>query len=71
MFRYLIVRLKSVVSTTTRIWLRERAADKSSGVFFDPAGWQARNLLQHTFMTFSRQRSIVRRVRERQRENGF
>ncbi|VDN51175.1 unnamed protein product [Dracunculus medinensis] len=35
--RYVIVRLASVISGTTRIWVRERAAEKSSGIFFDPA----------------------------------
>uniref|UniRef100_A0A0N5BKF4 39S ribosomal protein L33, mitochondrial n=1 Tax=Strongyloides papillosus TaxID=174720 RepID=A0A0N5BKF4_STREA len=35
--RYVIVRLASVISGTTRIWVRERAKPKFSGVFYDPA----------------------------------
>uniref|UniRef100_A0A915A8A9 Uncharacterized protein n=1 Tax=Parascaris univalens TaxID=6257 RepID=A0A915A8A9_PARUN len=35
--RYVIVQLASVISGTTRVWVRERAAEKFSGIFFDPA----------------------------------
>ncbi|CEF63602.1 Hypothetical protein SRAE_1000186200 [Strongyloides ratti] len=35
--KYVIVRLASVISGTTKVWIRERAAPKFSGVFFDPA----------------------------------
>ncbi|CAI4227454.1 unnamed protein product [Auanema sp. JU1783] len=35
--KYVIVQLASVITGSTRVWVRERAADKFSGVFFDPA----------------------------------
>uniref|UniRef100_A0A914DYT1 Uncharacterized protein n=1 Tax=Acrobeloides nanus TaxID=290746 RepID=A0A914DYT1_9BILA len=35
--KYQIVRLASVISGTTRIWLRERAAPSVQQVLFDPA----------------------------------
>ncbi|KAH7710588.1 hypothetical protein AAVH_22138 [Aphelenchoides avenae] len=35
--KYVIVRLASVVSGTTRVWLRDRAADKAAQVLYDPA----------------------------------
>uniref|UniRef100_A0A0M3I9S5 39S ribosomal protein L33, mitochondrial n=1 Tax=Ascaris lumbricoides TaxID=6252 RepID=A0A0M3I9S5_ASCLU len=35
--RYVIVQLASVISGTTRVWVRERAAEKFSGIFYDPA----------------------------------
>uniref|UniRef100_A0A915PW11 TOG domain-containing protein n=1 Tax=Setaria digitata TaxID=48799 RepID=A0A915PW11_9BILA len=35
--KYVIVQLASVISGTTRIWIRERAADKFRGIFYDPA----------------------------------
>uniref|UniRef100_A0A0N4Z7A4 39S ribosomal protein L33, mitochondrial n=1 Tax=Parastrongyloides trichosuri TaxID=131310 RepID=A0A0N4Z7A4_PARTI len=35
--KYVIVQLASVISGTTRVWVRERAAAKYSGTFFDPA----------------------------------
>ncbi|OZC12088.1 hypothetical protein X798_00607 [Onchocerca flexuosa] len=35
--KYVIVQLASVVSGSTRIWIRERAADKFRGIFYDPA----------------------------------
>jgi hypothetical protein len=31
------VQLKSIVSGTTKVWLRERAGDKVTKVFYDPA----------------------------------
>lgn len=37
-FRYVIVQLASVISDSTRIHIRERAADKFRGIFYDPAG---------------------------------
>lgn len=36
-FRYVIVQLASVISGTTRMWIRERSAEKAQGIFFDPA----------------------------------
>ncbi|TKR60319.1 hypothetical protein L596_027582 [Steinernema carpocapsae] len=35
--RYVIVQLASVISGSTRVWVRERLAEKASGIFFDPA----------------------------------
>uniref|UniRef100_A0AAF5HXQ1 Signal recognition particle receptor subunit beta n=1 Tax=Strongyloides stercoralis TaxID=6248 RepID=A0AAF5HXQ1_STRER len=35
--KYVIVRLASVISGTTKIWVRQRADPKFKGVFFDPA----------------------------------
>ncbi|MFH4982358.1 hypothetical protein AB6A40_009067 [Gnathostoma spinigerum] len=35
--KYLIVQLASVISGSTRVWIRERAAEKFSGIFYDPA----------------------------------
>uniref|UniRef100_A0A1I8EVE5 Uncharacterized protein n=1 Tax=Wuchereria bancrofti TaxID=6293 RepID=A0A1I8EVE5_WUCBA len=35
--KYVIVQLASVISGSTRIWIRERAADKFRGIFYDPA----------------------------------
>ncbi|KAM3717689.1 39S ribosomal protein L33 [Dirofilaria immitis] len=35
--KYVIVQLASVISGSTRIWLRERTADKFRGIFYDPA----------------------------------
>ncbi|KAI6189733.1 Signal recognition particle receptor subunit beta [Aphelenchoides bicaudatus] len=35
--KYIIVQLKSLVSGSTRVWVRERATEKFSGIFFDPA----------------------------------
>uniref|UniRef100_A0A915E568 Uncharacterized protein n=1 Tax=Ditylenchus dipsaci TaxID=166011 RepID=A0A915E568_9BILA len=35
--KYVVVQLASIISGTTRVWVRERAAEKSAGVFFDPA----------------------------------
>lgn len=31
------MQLASVISGTTRVWVRERAAEKFSGIFYDPA----------------------------------
>ena len=36
-FRYVIVRLASVITGTSKMWVRERMAEKSAGIFFDPA----------------------------------
>ncbi|PAV84956.1 hypothetical protein WR25_08512 [Diploscapter pachys] len=35
--RYVIVRLASVITGTSKMWVRERMAEKSAGIFFDPA----------------------------------
>uniref|UniRef100_A0A1I7ZYL8 39S ribosomal protein L33, mitochondrial n=1 Tax=Steinernema glaseri TaxID=37863 RepID=A0A1I7ZYL8_9BILA len=35
--KYVIVQLASVISGSTRVWVRERMAEKFSGIFFDPA----------------------------------
>ncbi|VDK86245.1 unnamed protein product, partial [Litomosoides sigmodontis] len=35
--KYVIVQLASVISGSTRIWIRERTADKFRGIFYDPA----------------------------------
>ncbi|CAI5452653.1 unnamed protein product [Caenorhabditis angaria] len=35
--KYVIVQLASVITGSTRVWVRERAADKFAGIFFDPA----------------------------------
>ncbi|KAE9554468.1 hypothetical protein FO519_002342 [Halicephalobus sp. NKZ332] len=35
--RYVIVRLASVISGATRVWVRERTADKAAAILFDPA----------------------------------
>ncbi|VDD89626.1 unnamed protein product [Enterobius vermicularis] len=42
--KYVIVQLASVISGTTRMWIRERSAEKAQGIFFDPA-----NLVPHTY----------------------
>ncbi|KJH52179.1 GTP-binding domain protein [Dictyocaulus viviparus] len=34
---YVIVQLASVITGSTRVWVRERAAEKFSGIFHDPA----------------------------------
>ncbi|VDP07075.1 unnamed protein product [Heligmosomoides polygyrus] len=36
-FRYVIVQLASVITGSTRVWIRERAAEKFAGIFHDPA----------------------------------
>ncbi|KAI6220654.1 hypothetical protein M3Y99_01599000 [Aphelenchoides fujianensis] len=35
--KYVLVQLKSIVSGSTKVWLRERAAAKAAQVLFDPA----------------------------------
>ncbi|VDL81195.1 unnamed protein product [Nippostrongylus brasiliensis] len=35
--KYVIVQLASVITGTTRVWVRERAAEKFAGIFHDPA----------------------------------
>ncbi|CAD5231652.1 unnamed protein product [Bursaphelenchus xylophilus] len=35
--RYLLVQLKSVISGSTRVWVRERAGEKVQKILFDPA----------------------------------
>ncbi|KHN74678.1 hypothetical protein Tcan_02016 [Toxocara canis] len=35
--KYVIVQLASVISGSTRVWVRERAAEKFAGIFYDPA----------------------------------
>ncbi|CAJ0579161.1 unnamed protein product, partial [Mesorhabditis spiculigera] len=35
--KYVIVQLASLISGSTRVWVRERAAEKFTGMFFDPA----------------------------------
>ncbi|CAB3398930.1 unnamed protein product [Caenorhabditis bovis] len=35
--KYVVVQLASVITGSTRVWVRERAAEKFSGIFFDPA----------------------------------
>lgn len=35
--RYVIVQLASVITGSTRVWVRERAAEKFAGIFYDPA----------------------------------
>ncbi|GMR58289.1 hypothetical protein PMAYCL1PPCAC_28484, partial [Pristionchus mayeri] len=35
--KYVIVQLASVITGATRVWLRERAAEKTSRILFDPA----------------------------------
>ncbi|KAI6236835.1 hypothetical protein M3Y95_00200700 [Aphelenchoides besseyi] len=35
--KYVIVQLKSIISGTTTVWLRERAAEKATQILFDPA----------------------------------
>uniref|UniRef100_A0A7E4VZC4 DUF2188 domain-containing protein n=1 Tax=Panagrellus redivivus TaxID=6233 RepID=A0A7E4VZC4_PANRE len=35
--KYIIVQLASVISGSTRVWVRERAAEKAAAILFDPA----------------------------------
>ncbi|KAI3422181.1 hypothetical protein GPALN_012714 [Globodera pallida] len=35
--KYLIVRLASVISGSTQVWVRERAASEAAAILFDPA----------------------------------
>ncbi|GMT09194.1 hypothetical protein PFISCL1PPCAC_491, partial [Pristionchus fissidentatus] len=35
--KYVIVQLASVITGATRVWLRERAAEKTTRMLFDPA----------------------------------
>ncbi|CAL2045216.1 hypothetical protein CAEBREN_01772 [Caenorhabditis brenneri] len=35
--KYVIVQLASVITGSTRVWVRERAAEKFAGIFYDPA----------------------------------
>ncbi|CAJ0959252.1 unnamed protein product, partial [Mesorhabditis belari] len=35
--KYVVVLLSSVITGSPRVWVRERAAEKFAGVFFDPA----------------------------------
>ncbi|CAD5224975.1 unnamed protein product [Bursaphelenchus okinawaensis] len=35
--RFMIVQLKSVISGTTKVWVRERAGDSVKKILFDPA----------------------------------
>ncbi|KAL7073588.1 hypothetical protein ACQ4LE_007509 [Meloidogyne hapla] len=35
--KYLIVRLVSVISNTSKVWVRSREAPEAKGVFYDPA----------------------------------
>uniref|UniRef100_A0AC34FX01 Uncharacterized protein n=2 Tax=Panagrolaimus sp. ES5 TaxID=591445 RepID=A0AC34FX01_9BILA len=35
--KYVIVQIASVISGTTKIWIRDRAAEKAMAICFDPA----------------------------------
>uniref|UniRef100_A0AC34RBQ4 Uncharacterized protein n=1 Tax=Panagrolaimus sp. JU765 TaxID=591449 RepID=A0AC34RBQ4_9BILA len=35
--KYVIVQLASVISGATRVWVRERTAEKAAAILFDPA----------------------------------
>ncbi|VDO36943.1 unnamed protein product [Haemonchus placei] len=43
--KYVIVQLASVITGSTRVWVRERAAEKFSGIFYDPARWSVKLLI--------------------------